>query len=267
MALLMLILAFFVFFCVWTYRETYLDSPLQSKDIYCIMVTGKDHQRICFARESIANFFEQDYLYKKLIIINHAEEKVGYVDDSNSVVEFQVPKGNLTLGDLRNIALELVPINAMWTVWDDDDYRTNDYLSLLHNELVKQDADVVAFTHRIECNYNTKFLWKTTLESGFVTVLAKQDKRIKYKPLDTMEDTSLFDDFKKLGKRIVLLDNNPQIYIRLVHTNNTSLFVDKKRNSIPDNNVYVGPFKEESIDENLQKNILHFISNYFSKCL
>jgi len=245
------------------YQSDVADSPISC--IYCLMVTGKDDQRICFARKSIDNFIEQDYNNKKLIIINHNVAKVMPNRIHQNVFEFQVPRDTL-LGDMRNIALEMVPIDAMWTTWDDDDYRTHDYLSILKKEMDKANADVVTFTARTECNYNTGFVWEMKLMTGFVTLLAKQDKRIKYKSANTMEDTSLIADFQKLGKKFHVFNNDPLMYIRLVHGNNTSLYVNQSKQSVLES-ISSANYQESNVDKETQYNIMEFISRYFKGCL
>ena len=49
--------------------ETFSDDKLLP-DIYCILITGKNKCRTYMAYCSIANFLEQSYSRKKLIIIN-----------------------------------------------------------------------------------------------------------------------------------------------------------------------------------------------------
>ena len=149
-----------------------------------------------------------------------------------NVHEFKVSKTQNTLGDLRNIALQLVPIDSIWTVWDDDDYRSPDYLSILYNQMKQTNADVVLFTNRYEYNKNTQFVWEMQLTTGFVTVFAKQDMRIRYLQTDSMEDINLIEDFRKLKKKIHIYQNDPMMYIRLVHTNNTSKYVNKEKKNV-----------------------------------
>ena len=213
------------------------------KYVYCIMITGKDDCRISLARKAIQNFLEQTYEYKKLIIINHNSTSVLQNNSSiPDVHEYYVSKDSLTLGDLRNIALQLVPPNAYWTVWDDDDYRDPKYLTTLHFHANKNNADVVLFTNRLEVNVNTGLIWHMHLKHGFVFVFAKQDSRIKYLSKDSMEDVTLIDQFKKLGKSFFVFDNDPTLYVRLVHNNNTSLYVNKHKTmlnlSSPDSNYH-----------------------------
>ena len=230
--------------------------------VYCIMITGKDRSRICFAKKSVNNFLNQDYKYKKLVIINHSQLPVTHDPSSNNVFEFHVPREGNTLGDLRNIALQLVPIDAIWTLWDDDDYRSPNYLSFLYQNMVSSRSDVVLFTRRYECNYNTKFVWEMEIPSGFVIVFAKQDLRVKYLQKDSMEDVKLIDDFKKLGKKINVITNDPSIYIRLVHTNNTSLYVNKHKTEVIQNNDN-DTYLEKYVDDRTRYEVLKLIDMTF----
>ena len=251
--------------CMYMHPQKEQFSQQNLPCIYCITITGKDSQRACFADEAIANFVEQDYPNKRLIIINHGNVPV-LKDNPHNIFEFQVPKENNTLGDLRNIALQLVPIDALWTVWDDDDYRIPSYMSLLYGQMQKNKSDVVVFTKRIECNLETDFVWEMQLKTGFVFVLAKQDLRIKYLSKDSMEDVNLLTDFLKLDKQIsVWVDNPSTMYIRLTHQNNTSLYVDKNKKTTrePTSSIYI----ENNVDVLTQNKVLDFMKTKFLQCL
>jgi hypothetical protein len=200
--------------------------------INCLMITGKTDQRIEYARHALQNFQEQTYPYKRLVILNH--NTIHRVLESTwtswpqDVYEFMIDKDaeSLTLGSLRNISLELVGHDDLWTVWDDDDWRSSSYLSTLYEAMSPLKGDVcVAFQNRMEYNVNTGFVWRSKLRSGFPHVLAKFDRRVRYLDKDTMEDLNLITDYAKYG-RVVIIDNDPSMYIRLVHGTNTSSYVN-----------------------------------------
>ena len=259
---LSIILLYILLFTLIIYFYIYKPKEPEPVWVYCIMITGKDRSRICFAKKSVENFLSQDYKYKKLVIINHSQLPVLNESSSNTLYEFHVPRSGNTLGDLRNIALQLVPINAIWTLWDDDDYRSTKYLSFLYNNLISSKSDVVLFTRRYECNYNTKFVWEMEIPSGFVIVFAKQDLRVKYLQKDSMEDVQLIDDFRKLGKKINVITNDPSIYIRLVHNNNTSLYVDKYKTKLIDTQKNI-KYHEKHVDDSTRNEILKLIDMTF----
>ena len=242
--LLMLIIICLIWF-IKKQMQTYHIN--QNQVINCIMITGKDASREQFAQRSLANFREQSYASKRLIIINHASYTVLNKTKENNEYEFYVDKDthSLSLGQLRNISLNLVPINEMWTTWDDDDVRSSNYLELMYEILCKNDADVVSLARRIEYNQLNEFVWQIKQTKGLPIILAKQDLRVRYLNTNTMEDINLLDDFRKVGNKVHIdIGNNPFIYIRTVHDNNTSLYVSKDKNTV--NGTFGGDTYSES---------------------
>jgi len=203
--------------------------------VYAIMITGKNTDRIKFARTAVKNFENQDYLKKKLIIINHHPTlKVLNDNKNNSIVEITVEKTDTTLGDLRNMALELVPMDATWTPWDDDDLRSHDFLRTMIKHLSPKDY-AVTFCNRFEINMKNGYVWGVSLkQKGTVHLVSRAfDKRIKYLSKDSMEDVQLIDDIHLNGHTIHKIeDNDPKMYIRTVHGDNTSLYVDPHKHDI-----------------------------------
>jgi len=220
--------------------KKHFDGP-----IYCIMVTGKDSDRIRLARKAIKNFLEQTYQNKVLVIVNHHEsESVINQESLQNVFEFHVSKEGHTLGDLRNIALQLVAHNACWTTWDDDDYRHPQYLEVLST--YKTDNNVVAISNRLEYNSNNKTSWVGFKRNGFVFFLASFDNRVQYLSKDTMEDVNILIDFENLGYTIKVIDNDPKLYVRIVHANNTSLYVKPTRDYLVRSSQYSERFTNKT---------------------
>ncbi len=230
--------------------------------ITCIMITGKDSCREQFAKQSINNFLEQTYVNKQLVIINHGTFTL--IHDQGIAAEFKVDKNGITLGELRNIALQLVPLNGLWCVWDDDDYRSPDFLAIMYNHMRIHKADVVAIKNRMEFNGNTSLIWKMSVATGCVHVLAKQDARIKYLHTDTMEDVTLFNQYKQLGYKVSIMTNNdPLMYIRIVHTDNTSLYVDAHKTAPIINNDIHASYRESRATEQESQVVSKIISSYY----
>lgn len=211
--------------------------------IYCVMVTGKSDKRKAFARISIENFKMQRYPNKVLVIVNEGDPL--NVADEN-VIEVLVPnRDKITLGDMRNIAFEYIPNNAIWTTWDDDDWRSEDYLSYLKSNL--GDVDYVFFTRRIEHNLNNGFTFIMELRSGFVIMFGRKKPFTIYDSKDFNEDVLL----KKIiieNLKYKTLQNDPKMYVRLSHDDNTSTLVKPEKSKVRDtsgNKVYF----EYSADE------------------
>jgi hypothetical protein len=225
--------------------------------IYCLMVTGKDSQRIRYAVQSVRNFINQKYYNKHLIIVNHHpslnvidaylyEEQItrleledilnrGLKDGEHKryIYEVYIEKtANVSLGDLRNFSLQLVPMGAFWTIWDDDDWRSFDYLKVLNYTLNMNNVDAVVLTRRYEYNMNKKFSWMMELKTGFPLILCRQNPLIKYNNVDTMEDIHLIQSIKDIGYKVYIFENDPKLYIRIVHDNNTSLYAKQQKSEV-----------------------------------
>jgi hypothetical protein len=208
--------------------EGYADMPM----IFCGMVTGKDDKRIEFARGSVRNFLDQSYDNKRLIIINHHPTmSVLNGIDIDFVQEVRVSKEGRTLGGLRNLFLGMVPPGALWTTWDDDDIRRVDYLQFLFEAMTLLQKSAILYTKRHEFNVNNGFAWVNTIPSGTWMSLCKQDAKFAYDDLDTREDAVVMDQMKAGGDFAVIY-NDPSLYVRLVHDNNTSLVVDPAKNEL-----------------------------------
>jgi hypothetical protein len=238
--------------------------------VYCIMVTGKDACRQEFALAAIENFKEQSYPNKYMIILNHGTRSITVPSKDNAhILHIQIEKARNTLGELRNIALQMVPFNAFWCTWDDDDYRHPDFIAILMGELLKGQNHVVAMQNRIEYNALTALKWKIRVRSGLVHILAKKDPRVTYLHKDTMEDIDLIKDYIKYGHKVHFLDNDPTIYIRLVHHTNTSMYVNNNKRQLQqshDGSNY-GEFLLDPQEERLLNKI---ISEYYKpriKCI
>lgn len=228
---------------------TDLTDLTDSKDvppIYCLMITGKDATHVRLAKRSVQNFLDQDYPGKKkhLIIINHANAHDSVlqmpVDNNLNMYEFHVSKDDKTLGALRNISLQMVPsitrateAAPLWCTWDDDDYRAPAFLSTMYQFMRFRKADVVAMTTRLEFNANTGLIWRMSIRTGCVHILARFDARVKYLDQDSMEDVTIFDQYAKLGYNVTYVNNEPRLYVRLVTgSNNTSLYVNPGKKDI-----------------------------------
>ncbi len=200
--------------------------------IYCLMITGKDDARYNFAKTSIINFNLQDYNNKFLIIVNHGSTPLITSPESN-IQEHMVSKDNMTLGDLRNISLSYVPDDAIWTTWDDDDWRHHTYLTSLYNELCVRKVKFIMIRNRIGYNIINKFSWCESIFSGCCcTYFTFKSLNFHYDSKDTNEDGIIKTTIKKNNIPCYLMNNLHILYIRTVHNNNTSRFVKPNKNKL-----------------------------------
>ena len=227
--LVCIILVVFIiqFFCVITLLNIREEPP-----VYCLMVTGYKDDRLPFAHKSIQNFLNQSYKHKFIVIINQSNTKLLKHNTSN-MLEVFVDGSNITLGELRNMSLEFVPPNSIWTTWDDDDIRNTNYLSTMTNQLLHNNVDCILFKHRIEYNIHSNFSFVMTLNSGFMTMFCKKHPDIQYEHVSTNEDVQV-KQFVMKRLRYYIYDNDPTDYIRLTHGKNTSIYVDKEKKDLKD---------------------------------
>lgn len=200
--------------------------------VYAIMITGKDEHRIAFARLiGIKNFDLQDYKNKHMIIINHGKTPI-ITKPRENIYEMQVDKNNMTLGDLRNFALELVPLDAIQVTWDDDDWRMPNYMSYMVQTMLQQKAIAIFMKNRLEYNLANNYAFKSSFAYGNTHIMSIKLDRLRYMSYDTLEDTHLQQDIKSFNKKYIALDNNPCMYIRIIHKNNTSPYATDDRQKI-----------------------------------
>lgn len=235
-----------------------------AKTIYCLMVTS----RLEWARIAVRNFLDQDYPYKKLIIINHnlkANVLFGKVSPVNpNIQEYMVSKKGKTLGDLRNISLRYVPTGSFFYTWDDDDERHSTMLSTLMNAAILNNATYVLTKNRLNYNCVTNALWRSKDVRGMKPLFGYKSGTtddFKYLRKDTLEDLPVNDLTKKKGT--ILLDNDPKLYVRFTHGNNTSPFVHKNQKMAVLN---VGPYVESVATVEDKEYIESFINKYDRVC-
>ena len=268
--LVILIIIIITIFIAVTYRQPSCSACVRkehmattkTKPIYCLMVTGKDENRYEFAKISIMNFIIQTYNNKHLLIVNHGTRRL-VNNNNNYIKEFMVSKENKTLGDLRNISLSYVPDGEIFTTWDDDDWRSADYLQQLYDVLITNNAQLVMLKNRLEYNLNNGSAWKSSLNSGFYWFFMVKDPNLKYDSLDKNEDGIIKTKAYELHKKIIVYDNDPKIYIRYIHKNNTSPYVNKdKANPNPSK----GDYNERAVTED-ERRYLSNIHKYINKAL
>ena len=225
--------------------------------VYCLMITGYNRERLNYARKSIDNFNNQTYKNKYLIILN--QSNISLKTKQQNILEVKVDK--LTLGELRNMSLELVPPNAIWTIWDDDDYRNKEYISTMVSIMNENNVNSVFFKNRIEYNKTNNFSFIMTLKTGFMTMFCKKDPFVKYAHVFTNEDVPV-KQYILNNMSTYIYDNDPKMYIRLIHNDNTSVYVQKDKNKLKDtskNKIYF----ERKLNTNEYNYLNEIVKNYY----
>lgn len=227
---------------------------IHKKKIYAILITSNTGIRKQFIPIALKNFFMQNYPYKHLIIINHGENCILKRHNPN-ITEIMIDKTHLTLGDLRNIGLTFVPMNSYWVTYDDDDVRSPHYFRYLMKNIKHYDA--IFLRNRFDYNINNNFVYRCSFNNGMPLIFSKKFMGLKYLEKDTLEDVELQNDMIRLGKRYKVLNNDPILYIRTLHKNNTSSYVDKDKSEIviyDKNNKY----QEYNVSKKVEQKVISF---------
>lgn len=236
--------------------------------VYCLMVTGYNDKRVEWAKVSVYNFLLQDYPNKQLLILNqNLQKSVIGINKIRNIQEILINNkpwtGKKSLGTLRNFMLDMVPENALYYTWDDDDWRHPSLLRSLVNVKLSNNVDFVFLKHRLNYNCNTNSLWRSTELRGQVIFLGKKSDKISFQYLDkdSLEDTLAHNLVNT--QKTILWENHPQMYVRFVHSNNTSPFVNKDQ-TVPVLNA--GPYTESVAFSEDYKYIESFIPNFEKVC-
>lgn len=248
-----------------------LDIPRRPRatptTVNCVMVTLNDSFRRSYVEKSIGNFHAQTYPHKRLVILEQSPDGVlpgvGWKAPNVRVIRVPVPHSH-TLGGLRNLVLDTLSTEEIWTTWDDDDWRDPTYIDVAVHELHRKRSDFMMLTQRVDYNLPTQFAHGVTLKSGlYASTFAYVNKRIRYDDLDTMEDQCI----KRLGfenaKNPTTMTNDPLLYMRLVHGNNTSRYVRSDKTRVLDT-VHHKDFFEWDVTPNQLDRVREILSTYYN---
>ena len=239
------------------------DKDHLSPTIHGVMVTGKGLGRRALATWAIASFAKQTYSKKKLIIINDGEYSVLSPETSNppygtrflrldggdnrawinatarhhrlqidgvarslDAVEVFVDRTNVTLlGDLRNVAFDFMPVNALWVQWDDDDFSHPRRLEVQWNHMKRRGVHVSVLRRQLVYNTITgqhsiheclpegrRYSWLG--HEG--TIMARAFTTARYAPKRVGEDTSFLVMLQdSAGIHVSIVENDPSLFIKV----------------------------------------------------
>ncbi len=188
--------------------------------VTAVMLTGDHPSRRPLAAVAIECFLNQTYDNRELLVINQSSDKVG--PESSLVREELVAPGK-TVGELRNIGLDLAK-GALVVSWDDDDWHAP---ARIATQAAACDALVCA---SILQRYTTVDLTtgeafgrscKTFPCGGCEGTILHTRSVLRYPSLSKGEDTGFAKTFLDAG-RLVVVDNDPLLYVRTYHGRNVS---------------------------------------------
>lgn len=191
--------------------------------VSCICIT---RNRVKLLKQSIEMFQQQTYNDKELVIVYYLDDcdTVKYIESLNMnndlvLVGYDI-SDNLTLGDLRNLAISKA--NGTYIcVWDDDDifhpFRISEQLSVLENSIfkactLKREVKFLISKGRLEITPYREEGWENSL-------LFKKDIDCKYASKNSGEDTPFLMDI--YNRNLVISIDKPELYVYVYHGNNT----------------------------------------------
>lgn len=191
--------------------------------VTAVMITGKSSGRERLAAAAVESFKLQTWPNKELLIVNDSGESVLRGDHDGSTREVMLPSGVLSLGELRNVAMEQA--TGEWIIqWDDDDYSHPTRIQRQMELASPGHAVLLLWQVRVSLVSNTafSFRWRFPAVPGIPgTVLHHKSQSARYRPTPKGEDQQfLLDCFRG---RIRVIDNQaePHLYLRTYHGGNT----------------------------------------------
>ncbi len=183
-------------------------------DVTAVMIT-RNLERRRYVMMSIRSFLKQTYGAARLLIVN----------DGNPV-EFEHPRirelllpfeAERTLGDLRNIALDHVE-TPLVIQWDDDDWSRPDRIALQVDAYAAGHA--VLLKNQLRYDTQTGECRLVTFRQGIDGTILHPVGEYRYPSWRRSEDSAFLDLWKK-SKKVLAIDNDPGVYIRLYTGHNT----------------------------------------------
>jgi hypothetical protein len=175
------------------------DLPL----VTCILVFGL-RERIRMARKAVQQFVEQVYPRKQLVIVNTTDLDVTTVPHF-AIKERRVslPR-RLTLGQMRNIGLELADGDWVRPCWDDDDYYHP--LQLAYQMCFRRPGHASLLTHQMRVDINTATAYVHHQEEGIPnTMLVPRSSQARFPDVDVNDAQAFW--LENYGDRTVAVDN------------------------------------------------------------
>ncbi len=182
--------------------------------VTAVMITGKSQARNPLAREAVRCFVEQTYIPRELLILNEGKEAIGV--EAGNIREIRIEKvATRTLGDLRNLALELA--YGDWLIqWDDDDWygpeRIEAQMRARRRGAAVLLGDIIHYSLRRHSGF------KTDWASGFPgSILHERNGTLRYPSLSRGEDIV----FQRQFRNMIVVRSERPLYIYRHHAQNT----------------------------------------------
>ena len=193
--------------------------------VSALMLTGGHETRKPLAMRAVDCFLKQSYPHRELVIINSSPTAPWFKFsrfkiDGISIREYCIKRKTETLGDLRNTSLELAK-GELWLTWDDDDYYHPDRITYQVENHKPGHLTLLRYQYRLDL---TTGKWgladgSTTPLGGIIGTMLINPTEHRYRSVNVSEDRKFSRHWLKQGL-VNVLENNPELYIRMYHGGN-----------------------------------------------
>lgn len=189
--------------------------------IFALMVTGKHPQRQPLARGAVASFLNQDHGNRFLVVVDDGERPL---DLSAVPTERRLvirPSGRRPLGELRNLGLEAIPTGALWTYWDDDDWRHPRQMTAQRTVLDTLGVPACLLTRQVKYSLPRDIAYVDRHPGGFAgSLMSRKHPTLRFPPWAAGEDSAYLDALKQDWSWYPW-NNPPHLMLRFYHGANT----------------------------------------------
>lgn len=203
--------------CITFQRVPFLKKSIQ----YFEQQTHKNKELLVIYQKSDKETFTYAFSNKKITIQKHEDNQLKVIRKGNNIIRFIEVADNFSLGEKRNLSVQLSKGNYI-CIWDDDDHysplRLEAQLSFL--KFSKKEASTLANLTLYEQKTNAYFLSSPRNTGWEGSLLCKKEKIGLYKNLNKKEDTPVIEQFISNNELAVM--DAPELYIYHLHNQNTS---------------------------------------------
>ena len=173
-----------------------------------------------FVERAIRNFVKQDYPNKELVFVStNPRARLPVVERNDIHMHFidasKMPEGRMTIGQQRNVCLELCS-GEFVAVWDDDDFYAPERLSFSLGEMHKQRKNAfVLHSETLLAATGQAYVHASRLwENSFVA--RKMDlQEVRYPNVQIAEDLKMLTAFcHKFGRPALSLRHDLYVYVQ-----------------------------------------------------
>jgi len=193
-----------------------IDAPSTTPLVSCVMVT---RGRMQFVKHAYAQFKAQTWPTKELVIVSdNITEPLEDLASSDSTIVLVKAAKNLSLGDLRNLAIARSTGDFICQ-WDDDDLYDPQRLSISMGILMRASVSAVFLSRLLLWWQQRNLLGITQIRVWEGSMLAARSVMPVYPSLAKREDTSVANWITQ-HHSIALIDH-PKLYCYRVTGQNT----------------------------------------------